>query len=145
MQTSLSDSGCSRHSFRQRKQESLPRQRIQETLYEKMDTGDTLLDRECRSHFIRQWMQEFLYQTADAGDILSDRGCRSLSIRHRMKDSLLQTADAGLPILDSRCNNLSDSECRTFFRRQWMQEILYQTSKCRNLSIRLQMWMQNSL
>ena len=49
---SLSDSGCGRHSIRQR---------MQEKLYQRTDAG--------------------VYQTMDAGDILSDSGCRSLSIR----------------------------------------------------------------
>ena len=42
---------------------------------------------------IRQRMQETLYQIADAGDTLSDSGCRS--IRQRMKETLYQTVDAG--------------------------------------------------
>ena len=33
-------------------------------------------------------MQETLYQTADAGDTLSASGCRSLSIRQRMQETL---------------------------------------------------------
>ena len=56
---------------------------------------------------IRQRMQETLYQTADAGDTLSDSGCRSLSIRQRMQVSLYQTADAGDSPSDSECKSFS--------------------------------------
>ena len=61
---------------------------------------------------MRQRMQESLYQTADAGDSLSDSGCRRLSIRQpmqetlyhqRMQVSLHQTADAGDSLSDSGC------------------------------------------
>ena len=52
-------------------------------------------------------MQESLYQTADAGDTLSNSGCRSLSIRQRMQKSLFQTADAGVSQLDSGCRRHS--------------------------------------
>ena len=51
---SLSDSGCRRHSIRQR---------MQKLLYQTADAGNTL---------ITQWMQEFLNQITDAGDTLSD-------------------------------------------------------------------------
>ena len=44
---------------------------------------------------MRQRMQESLNQTADAGDSPSDSGCRRLSIRQPMQESLYQTADAG--------------------------------------------------
>ena len=47
-EVSLSDSGCRRHSIRQR---------MQETLYQTADA---------EVHSIRQRMQETLYQTADA-------------------------------------------------------------------------------
>ena len=39
------------------------RQRMQESLYQTADAGDTLSDRGC---------SRFYYQTADAGDSLSD-------------------------------------------------------------------------
>ena len=51
---------------------------------------------------MRQRIQESLYQTADAGDTPSDSGCRSLSIRQRMQETLYQTADAGVSLSDSR-------------------------------------------
>ena len=63
----LSYSECSRHSIRQR---------MQETLYQTAEVG---------TH----------NQTADAGVSLSDSGCKSPSIRQRMQESLYQTADAG--------------------------------------------------
>ena len=56
-EVSLSDSGCRRHSIRQR---------MQETLYQPADAGVSLSDSGCRKHSIRQQMQESLYQTADA-------------------------------------------------------------------------------
>ena len=65
-----SDSGCRRLSIRQR---------MQETLYQTADAGDSIRQR--MQETIRQRMQETLRQTADAGDSLSDRGCRRLSIR----------------------------------------------------------------
>ena len=40
---SPSDSGCRRHSIRQRMQETI-RQRIQENLYQTADAGDSLSD-----------------------------------------------------------------------------------------------------
>ena len=43
------------------------RQRMQETLYETADAGDTLSDRRCRRHYIRQEMQETLYGKAYTG------------------------------------------------------------------------------
>ena len=67
---SLSDSGCMRHSIRQR---------MQVTLYLKDDAKDK---------FIRQRMQETLYQTEETGDTLSDSGGRSISIRQWMQESL---------------------------------------------------------
>ena len=45
-------------------------QRMQETLYETADAGDTLLVRKCRRDSMRQQMQETLCETADAGDTL---------------------------------------------------------------------------
>ena len=57
---SQSDSGCRRHSIRQRMQKSL----------------------------YPTPMQETLYQTADAGETLSDSGCRKLAIRLRMQETL---------------------------------------------------------
>ena len=53
-EVSLLDSGCRRHSIRQR---------MQKSLYQTADAGDTL---------IRQRIQETLYQTADAEVFLSD-------------------------------------------------------------------------
>ena len=50
---------------------------------------------------MRHRMQETLYQTADAGDTLSDSGCMSLSIRQRMQESLYQTANAVDSLSDS--------------------------------------------
>ena len=35
-----------------------------------------------------QRMQETLYQTGDAGDTLLDRGCRRHSMRQRMQETL---------------------------------------------------------
>ena len=69
---------------------------------------------------IRKRMQETLYQTADAGDSLSDSGCRRLSIRQRMQQTirqqmqvtLYQTADAEDSLSDSGRRRLSDSGCR---------------------------------
>ena len=55
---------------------------------------------------MRQRMQETLYQTADAGDSLSDIGCRSLSIRQRIQETLYQTADAGDTLSVSGCRRL---------------------------------------
>ena len=71
-EVSLSDSGCRRHSIRQR---------MRKSLYQTADAGDTL---------IRQRMQETLYQTADAEVSLSHSGCRGLSIRHQMQETLYQ-------------------------------------------------------
>ena len=42
---------------------------------------------------MRQRMQKSLYQTADAGDTLSDSGCKRHSISKRVQESLYQTAD----------------------------------------------------
>ena len=53
-EVSLLDSGCRRHSIRQR---------MQKSLYKTVDAGDTL---------IRQRIQETLYQTADTEVSLSD-------------------------------------------------------------------------
>ena len=58
-EVSLSDSGCRIHSIRQR---------MQRSLYQTADAGDTLSAK----------MQESLYQTADAGITLSASGCRML-------------------------------------------------------------------
>ena len=44
------------------------RQRMQKTLYQTGDAGDTLTDRRFRRHSMRQLMQETDYETADAGD-----------------------------------------------------------------------------
>ena len=66
-EVSLSDSGCRRHSIRQR---------MQKSLYQTADVGDTLSDSGCRRHSIRQRMQETLYQPADAGVSLLDSGCK---------------------------------------------------------------------
>ena len=64
-------------------------------------------------HSIRQRMQETLYQTADAGDSLSDSGCRRLSIRQRMQETLYQTADAAyLQQTADVGDSLSDRGCR---------------------------------
>ena len=52
----------------QRMQETFQRQRIQETLYQTGDTGDSLWDSRSRRHSMRQWMQETFYGKADAGD-----------------------------------------------------------------------------
>ena len=46
------------------------RQRMQETLYQTADAGDTLIDSRCKRHSLGQLMQETLYQTGDAGDTL---------------------------------------------------------------------------
>ena len=63
---------------------------MQESLYQRVDVGDTLSDSGCKKLSIRQRMQETLLSTADAGDTLSDSGCRSLSITQRMQESLNQ-------------------------------------------------------
>ena len=57
------DSGCRKHSIRQR---------MQKPLYQTADAGNTL---------ITQRMQDTLYQKADAEVSLLQSGCRSLSIR----------------------------------------------------------------
>ena len=62
-EVSLSDSGCMRHSIRQR---------MQKYLYQTADAGDNLSDIGSRRHSIRQRMQETLNQTADAEVSLSD-------------------------------------------------------------------------
>ena len=87
---SPSDSGCRRHSIRQR---------IQEILYHTADAGDS----------IKQRMQETFYQTADARVSPSDSGCRRRSIREPMQETLYQTADVGVSLSDSGCT-LSDRE-----------------------------------
>ena len=51
-------------SIRQQMQETLYRQRLEETLHQTADAGDS----------IRQRMQETLYKTADTGDSPSDSG-----------------------------------------------------------------------
>ena len=56
---------------------------------------DTPCDSGCRRHSMRQRMQETLYQTGDAGDTLSDSGCRIHSIRQEMLETIYQTGDAG--------------------------------------------------
>ena len=55
---------------------------------------------------MRRRMQESLYETADAGDTFSDRRCRRHSFRQEMQDSVNKTADAGLSLLDSGCRSL---------------------------------------
>ena len=95
---SLSDSGCRRHSIRQR---------MQESLYQTADAEVSQSDSGCMIISIRQRMQYSLYHTADAGDYLSDSGCRRHSIRQRMQDTLYQTADAGVSLLNSECRSLS--------------------------------------
>ena len=75
---SLSDSGCRRHSIRQR---------MQKSLYQTADAGDTISDSGCRGLSISQQMQETLldYQTADAGVSLSDR-CLIECLLHPLSD-----------------------------------------------------------
>ena len=69
---SPSDSGCRRHSIRQR---------MQETFYQTADARDSLSDNGCRRLSIRQQMQATLYQTADAGDTqTADAGVSSSDI-----------------------------------------------------------------
>ena len=53
-ETSLSDSGCRKHS------------------YHTADAGHALSESGCRSLSITQWVQESLNQITDAGDTLSD-------------------------------------------------------------------------
>ena len=74
-EVSLSDSGCRKHSIRQR---------MQRSLYQTADAGDTLSVK----------MQESLYQTADAGDTLSNAGAGdTLSASGcRMLETLYQTS-----------------------------------------------------
>ena len=74
-------------------QETLHQTADAKTIRQRMH--DTLSDGGCRGLSIRQRMQKSLYQTADAGDSISDSGCRTFSIRQRMQETLLQTADAG--------------------------------------------------
>ena len=53
---------------------------------------------------IRQRMQDTLYQTADAGDSIRQRMQESLLrlyIIHQMQETLYQTADAGDTLSDS--------------------------------------------
>ena len=44
---------------------------MQETIYQTADAEVSLLESICRRHSIRQRMQKSLYQTADAGDTLN--------------------------------------------------------------------------
>ena len=88
---------CRRHSIRQR---------MQESLYQTADAGDTLSDSR------QMQLQKSLYQTADAGDTLSIR--------------LRQTADAGVSLLDSGCRRHSIRQRMQEMQR--MQESLYQTA-----------------
>ena len=69
---------------------------MQETLYQSVDAGVSISEKECRRHSIRQRMQKTLYQTADAGNTLINSGCRRHSIRQWMQKSLYHTADAGV-------------------------------------------------
>ena len=81
-----SDSGCRRHSIRQR----------MHSLYQTADAGDTLSAADAgvsagdtlSGISIRQRLHLCLYQTADAGDTLSDSGCRGLFIRQWMQETL---------------------------------------------------------
>ena len=111
-------------------QKSLFLQRMNESLYQTADAGDTLSDSECRSfslsdsgcwrHSIRERMQECLYQTADAEVSLSDSGCRRDYQTANAGVSLFQTADA--------IDTLKESGCRKHSIRQRMQKYLYQTA-----------------
>ena len=113
------------------------RQRMQETLYQTADAGDSLSDR-CRRFSIRH---------ADAGDSQSNSGCRSLSIRQRMQETLYQTADAvdslsdaddsqsksgGRRSIKHAGDTLSDSGYRRLSPRQRMQVSLYQIADARD-------------
>ena len=69
------------------------RQRMQETLYQTVDAGDSIIQR-IQETLLQTANQGSLLQTADAGDSLSDSGCRSLSFRQRMLETLNQTAEA---------------------------------------------------
>ena len=60
---------------------------MQESLYQRVDVGDTLSD---------SGYKKTLYQTADAGNTLINSGCRRHSIRQWMQKSLYHTADAGV-------------------------------------------------
>ena len=46
------------------------RQRMQKTLYQTGDAGDTLSDRRFRRPYMKQEMQETLYQTGGVGGTL---------------------------------------------------------------------------
>ena len=75
---SLSDSGCRRHSVRQR---------MQETVYQTADAGDSLSDSGCRSISFRQRMQETLYKTADAGALYQTaNNCLIERLLHPLSD-----------------------------------------------------------
>ena len=65
------------------------RQRLQESLYQTEDAGDSLSDSGYRRFSIRQHMQEYLP---------SDSECRNLSIKQRMQETLYQTGDAGVSL-----------------------------------------------
>ena len=52
--------------MRQRMQETLSKQRIQESLYQTADAGLSLSASGCWRHSMRQLMRVFLYLTADA-------------------------------------------------------------------------------
>ena len=81
---SLLDSGCRRLSIRQR---------MQETLYQAVDAGDSIRQR-IQETLLQTANQESLLQTADVGDSISDSGCRSLSFRQQMLETLNQTVEA---------------------------------------------------
>ena len=54
-------------------EETLSQKRMQVSLYQTADAGDSLSDSGCRRLFFRQRMHETHYQTWDAGDTLSER------------------------------------------------------------------------
>ena len=137
----LSDSGCRRLSIRHADQtgvDSLSDSGCRWSLYQS----------ECRRLSIRQRMQETLYQTADAGDSLSDSQFRRLSIRQRMQESFIDRGCRCLSVRQQVLgDSQSDSECRSL-SDSMMQETHYQTadagdslsdSGCRCPSIRQRM------
>ena len=89
-EVSLSDSGCRRHSIRQR---------MQKSLYQTADAGDTLSAADAGDSSIRQSDAEILcIRQSDARDsirCLIETADAEVSIRQWMQETLYQTADAG--------------------------------------------------
>ena len=97
----------------------------------------------CRSLPIQR-MQESLYQTADAGDSLSDAGVSAIRLlierllslisgclptRQRMQESLYQTADSRVSLSAASAVSLSDRDALSCRSIRCLQENLYQTAE----------------